>query len=376
MAHISRRSLIAAIPPLFVVKMGEATTIQPIVGAIRWDAWYSKQDDSVYAQNNLAPKIYQRRSPIHCSFHGDQISCNGNLSVIDAEIRAASRAGIAFWAFDWFPSNSSLRRAWELYQSSQINHLIKWCPIVGLGELGSPSFSNTERDRKLESWVTRMSSSTYYKVDILGDKRPLIFIFYRSNELLTYFGTLKALHSCLDRLRELATIPNIGNPYIVIFDPALDMKLFKESGADALSNYIGAFQPRERGTFADLDRQVRRYWDRMAATGVGMIPIAQVGWDTRPRHDHPVPWDKPKDSGGQTRDNYYAIATPQEFFEHMKATRDFVERNQLACPSHIILLYSWDECDEGGCIMPTFGDPNGAYLSALSAALSGRNKWP
>jgi hypothetical protein len=35
----------------------------------------------------------------------------------------------------------------------------------------------------------------------------------------------------------------------------------------------------------------------------------------------------------------------------------------------VLLIYSWDECDEGGCLMPTHGDPTGRHLSAIASII-------
>jgi hypothetical protein len=64
------------------------------------------------------------------------------------------------------------------------------------------------------------------------------------------------------------------------------------------------------------------------------------------------------------------MATPSEFTEHMRAALEFVRKSTNLCASRTILVYSWDECDEGGCIMPTVGDPGGSYLRAVWRALA------
>jgi hypothetical protein len=365
---ITRRSFLASIAAAAAVARREAFASTPdaYIGAIRWDAWYSKTDQSIPAQNNLSPKSYRSRAPVHCGVSEDVITCDGDQAVLDAEIRAAHQGGISFWAFDWFPAGSSFRRAWTLYQSSSINDLVKWCPIAGLGDLGSPSRSVQEMDKQAHDWIALMSSPTFFRARVHDRERPLFFIFYRSEEMMKYFGDLASLRTALDRFRKLARQQGVGEPYFVLFNPALDMSLFSSSGADAMSNYISNFRPQEHGSFSDLDRQVRHYWDRMAATGAEIIPIAQVGWDKRPRLDQPVPWEKTDKK--VNRNLYYEMATPAEFGEHIKAVLEFVRKNQN-CASRIALLYSWDECDEGGCIMPTLGDPGGGYLAALSRAL-------
>jgi len=366
---ITRRTLLASIASAAaVVRTNAFASTQDVqIGAIRWDAWYSKTDQSVSAQDNLSPKLYQPRAPVHCSVSNETVSCKGDQAVLDAEISAAAQAGIAFWAFDWFPAGSSFRRAWTLYQSSSINHLVKWCPIAGLADLGSTSRSAKEMDEKVRDWLELMSSPTFFRARVRGVERPLFFIFYRAEEMLKYFGDLPSLRMRLDQFKKAAVQRGIGNPYFVLFNPALDLNLFSNSGADANSNYISDFRAQERGSFSELDRQVRHYWDRMANIGTEIIPIAQVGWDKRPRLDRPVPWDRADHKAN--RNLYYEMATPAEFTEHMRAAIGFVRRNTNSCVSRTVLVYSWDECDEGGCIMPTVGDPGGSYLRAVSRAL-------
>ena len=366
---ISRRALMAALPASLFVANATAAAPKALIGAIRWDAWYSKRDESVYPQNNLASDTYVNRAPAHCRIENRELSCVGTQAVMDAEIMAASKSGLASWAFDWFPPSSSLRSAWTLYQSSKLKNLIKWCPIFGLGDIGSATNSQDEISEKLGAWVSLMEEPNFFYAEIAGARRPVLFLYYRQNELKTYFGTLDALRLAIDKLRKLSIAANIGNPYVVVFDPALDMELFRGSGADAMSNYISDFRTKKDATFADLDGQIQRYWGRMAATGASMIPIAQVGWDTRPRLDHPVPWTSPEDVRSGAPKYYFPLATPVEFSAHIREAISFVESHQSSCPSGIVLLYSWDECDEGGCVMPTLGDPTGKYLAAIAEAL-------
>ena len=79
----------------------------------------------------------------------------------------------------------------------------------------------------------------------------------------------------------------------------------------------------------------------MLGTGSNIVINAIVGWDTRPRH---------KAEG--ERANYYALASPQEFAAHLKTavslTRDYKDK----CESATVLVYSWNECDEGGGVLP------------------------
>src|SRR3979490_55098 len=105
---ITRRTFLASIASAAAVAQSKAfASAQDVdVGAIRWDAWYSRTDQSITSQNNLSPKTYQSGAPPPFLVTADVVSCSGDQAVLDAEIRAAHLGGIAFWAFDWFPAGS------------------------------------------------------------------------------------------------------------------------------------------------------------------------------------------------------------------------------------------------------------------------------
>ncbi|WP_158814061.1 hypothetical protein [Methylocapsa sp. S129] len=371
---ITRRELLARLPLLAIAGATGAPAAEEKAdfGAIRWDAWYRKEGDSVFPQQNLAPERYRNRAPINCAYSdADGMTCNGAQAVLDAEIEAAARAGLSFWAFDWYAANSSLRKAWDLYQSSALRNQIAWCPIIGLGDLSPPlsSTSASERENKLRAWCNLMQQPNYFKARMGSARRPLLFIFYRENELKTYFGVLDGLRAALDNFRRLCADEGVGNPYIVLFDPAVDVKLFTGSGADAISNYIAGFKSTGNRKYSELDRQVRAYWARMAAPGYPCVPILQVGWDDRPRLDHPVPWEQGDAKPAAKSDSYFEMASPEEFAAEVKAADLFMRDHPTQCPARVALIYSWSECDEGGCIMPTLGDQDGKYLRALAQTI-------
>ena len=339
-------------------------------GAIRWDAWYDRKDASSYAQDNLYPLQFRDRAPIHCTVGNDvKMNCTGTADVIEAEIKAAATAGLKFWAFDWFPEGSSFRKAWTLYQASPSKHLIDWCPIVGVGSLGSATKSATGTTKIMSDWAALMVKTEYFKVKFPTSFRPVVFIHYIEKENVKYFGSPEGLQWALKLLRDEAARAGAGNPYIILFDPTADPKLLQRTGADAISNYIAGFKPKENGNFLSLDSQVRDYWGLLAASGVPTVPIAQVGWDTRPRKASPPPWEKSPSPPARDPNTFYEIATPQQFASQVAAAKSFIRSNPASCPSGLLLMYSWDECDEGGCIMPTLGDPRGEYLHALRSVL-------
>lgn len=370
---ITRRHFLAAATATFLGR-NAANAIgrdNIVAGAIRWDAWYERTGASVFAQNSLAPQKFQHRAPIHCRAGplAEAIKCEGDDAVMAAEIEAAAGAGLDYWAFVLYsekdPNVSSLRSAWTLYQRNSMRDQVKWCMIASISNFGSypPSFSKSlDAVQPLFDFVAQKH---YQRI---GADRPLIYILWSDDDLKKYFnGSLDSFSAVLRYVRSESVRRGTGDPYFVIMAgaPQHSAAIARSSGSDAISNYISAFSKRNRGSFIELESQVEAFWVKLASTMMPIVPIVMVGWDTRPRQEHPVPWQRHNPTIDPNLQQYYADATPTEFAGHVRKALQFTKSNPSICPAKTILIYSWDECDEGGGILPTLGDPSGEYLKAL-----------
>src|SRR5215471_2466918 len=75
---------------------------RPLVGALRWDAWYAPGSEPTMAvERSLAPPRYQSRMPFFARREtGRQLSLPAmSASLMDLEIAQAAYAGLDFWAF-------------------------------------------------------------------------------------------------------------------------------------------------------------------------------------------------------------------------------------------------------------------------------------
>jgi hypothetical protein len=335
-----------------------------IAGAIRWDAWYSRADFSAYAQNDLGPEAFHYRAPLHCKVATSAVDCVGNQDEMDAEITVAAGNGIKFWAFVWYGSESSLRVAWNLYENSHLRDRINWCGIVATDALEARPFDKGNWRLIMQQWADRMAAPNYQKISVDGVKnRPLLYILWHKNDVADFFaGDVRNVAVALSFLRERVVAAGLGPPYVVVLGGVDGAQVVSTAGAQAISNYISGFRREPAGLYKDLDQQTRSYWAKLASTGAPVVPIAMVGWDTRPRHETAGPWYR----APTHPDQYYALATPDELAEHIRAAVRYIQDNPRACPSKVLLIYSWDECDEGGCLMPTHGDPTGSHLSAIA----------
>jgi hypothetical protein len=60
---------------------------------------------------------------------------------------------------------------------------------------------------------------------------------------------------------------------------------------------------------------------------------------------------------------------------HLQAAVSFVVANPTSCASKAILIYSWDECDEFGCMIPSYNSANPAAPITTSLNAVGAVTW-
>jgi hypothetical protein len=208
-----------------------------------------------------------------------------------------------------------------------------------------------------------MEEPSYQKV--LGN-RPLLY--------MAFFGDARAAASMarsrplMDEFRAAARRAGVGDPYIVVmgFVPAQSKRIADALGGDAISAYATSADGRT-APYAALTQHAEKFWEQCRATGAKVVPIVMAGWDRRPRIEHPVPWEtyqKP----GVGMDHYYQTATPKELRTHVESALRWVKRNPSVADSQAIIIYAWNENDEGGWLVPTLSEGT-ARLDALRGVL-------
>ena len=330
-----------------------------VIGAIRWDPWYSTAGTSerMAVEATLGPATFQSRAPdFAASTSGKSISINGGTQAqIDREIGLASQAGLDYWAYCFYALDSPMMNAWKLHQASVIRDRMKWCLLI-------PSFALFEREigSSIDRYVDYMMQPNYQCV--LGS-RPLLFI-------LDDTTSAAGLQAGIDALRHACAISKSRNPYIAImsWSPLHTRQEVLAAGADAISAY-SIQSPKAPATYSDLDRAVRAEWAEMEETGIASIPLAVTGKDRRPRVKTPVPWEASRQQPMVGYDRYFVAGTPAQIGRHIRAAVDWVEAHPEACPARCSIIYSWDECDEGGStLLPTRGQGE-IILKAIQTAL-------
>ncbi len=317
---------------LSIVKISSGQN--PTIGAIRWDAWVGDLNtDGVGAayvglqvERSLGPNKYHFRLPFYGIEMGiDKVQARSlTPTIMNQEIAYATDAGIDYWAFVYYPDNSGMDSARVLYDGSHNKNNVKYCYVLGASS--APSFT----------WlVTKFSETNYQKV---LTSRPLLYIFG---------GASGYTASMITNLRNLTTAAGLGSPYIVVMDANSSnaSSALASIGADAISAYVKTGSG--GGSYASLVSAENTNWDSHKDTGRKVVPWVTSGWDTRPRYDNPVSW------GTVGVDNWVQTATAIEIADHLSDGINWVGNYPLSADANTVLIYAWNEFDEGGWICPT-----------------------
>jgi predicted acetyltransferase len=330
---------------------------RPRIGAIRWDAW-SGGPVTRQVEKTLGPAKYHHRLPWFADVLDDsRVRIDGSpQGVTDREIEFAADAGLDYWAFLLYPESESMSDGLKSYLRSAGRKRIRFCLILH-NAFGVPEDQwPRERDRA----VGLLKEPGYQTV--LGG-RPLVFAF-----ALGHKGAFPAARFA--EFIETARLAGL-DPYCVHmgWNPTTDFAAQSPRGFEAVSAYAYA---KNEGSFAELASGCETdYWANAAAGGVPYIPLVTTGWDKQPRKDNPVSWELDHSYHKQAR--FPDPPAPAEIAQHLGRALAFVGDHPGLCPARAVIVYAWNEYDEGGWLAPTRGldgAPDTARLDALRACLS------
>eukprot|EP01048_Picozoa_sp_COSAG05_P006846 COSAG05_NODE_463_length_9555_cov_35.796108_2_plen_385_part_00 len=354
----------------------------PIVGAIRWDAYFSQPGEAAFEDPNfgivtrtttfdLSPKKWHYRVP----FFGTEINdtaiiANGNTpEIMGQELEYARQHGIKFWSFCNYPigcaeahppasacpgiqccaDNVGLSYAWNLYLNHPDNHKVNFTLLLQPGYWfhGQEAGSNETWAQELARYVSYFKLPNYQKVDIGQPGRPLVFSFGRA---------INQTH--LQDLRT-ATKSSIGvYPYFVSMNgqvlPEIDaqsaygwggggqsafslpaapiMSLYLRSPPDTSCRYLAA-TPTGSDYVTGLAQPEANTWEERATKGQKQIPTVSAGNDDRPRSEYPMPWG-PK----YWSRNYVKDPSMAELEAHVSEGLDFVAHNPASVETNMMVL--------------------------------------
>lgn len=339
-----------------------------LVGAIRWDAWHGPASDvGLTVEKTLAPAHWHYRLPFYGRVVGDNaVEARGNTqAIMDQEIAYARAAGLDYWAFVIYPEDHALSLGLQFYLSSERKGDINFClNLQGGWESNGGSDAWPAR---VARYLAYFAQSTYQKV--LGD-RPLVYL-YSVEGLIgpDRFDTWDTARAAFDQVRKETLAAGIGNPYIVAqgWSPEVLREQAEKLGLDAIGAYASTAGAKA-APYAELASHTERWWDAFRATGCEVVPLATAGWDMRPRVETPVPWVKNGDI-----EQYYDAPTPQELAGHLTRAVEWVVAHPDAAKARTVLIYAWNEFDEGGWLCPTLSEGT-ARVDALNEVLSPKDR--
>jgi hypothetical protein len=350
-------SLAASLVPLSLHGLGSrsfaasAAKPRPLVGAIRWDAWYSPGSMPTEAvQTSLAPEKYRWRTPFFAKDGGHDSNTVSFPAVtpeeMDKEIGQAVFAGLDYWAFVAYGSKHPMSKALYRFRASSKTNSLKYCLFTELDRWGS----RTKLSALPQEHIGLMADGNYLRV--LGD-RPLYFLgFISQANVERNWQGVAGLKAQLEKFRESAAKVGLSSPYVVLAgDQNFLTREARNIGGDAIGSYALTVG-NGRGTFAELTHIAERGWAQLSNSHLPVVPTVMTGWDRRPRIEHPVPWEN-KQRPGDGMTNFFAAPTKKELADHLMHSLQWVAAQAPNEQAPAVLIYAWNENDEGGWLMPT-----------------------
>lgn len=309
-----------------------------LIGAIRWDAWVGEENPvGLEVEKTLSNPKYFNRLPFYTETEDDliKIRCTSE-ETIKKEIEYAHQFGIDYFAFCWYPSHSGLDIARNIFLKINQN-VLKWCLILGMNP-----FTLRDADWLINEFI----KDSYLKID----NRPVIYLFNVNDSLLKIVNYIRKNSKY--------------NPYFIgmvwnIEQAKEATSLFK---LDALSQYVTPGQ--NNLSYAELSIQEQKKWQEYLSINK-VIPWVTTGWDKRPRFDNPVSWEECQNFNNE----YISLPTMNELQNQLKSAINFANTNA----SDLILIYAWNEFDEGGFIEPTLNEGK-IKLEALKEVIDKMSK--
>lgn len=336
------------------------TPVRPAIGAIRWDAWMQDGKATRAVEKTLSQAKFHFRVP----FFG-KVDAEGKVTfpvytqdIMDQEIRFAKKAGVDYFAYCTYPVTDAMSKGIAFHNASVYQNEVKFCLLMH-----QPMLTNWEEEKKLI--VSYLGRKNYHTTP---EGRPIVFAFE---------SAIQRIKGRTEELVAAALAAGLARPYLVYmgWNPAQNMDLILELKFDAWSAYARTVN--EQTPFSKYAAGIREaYWEGSRNVGVQSIPFVGGGWDRRPRDERPVPWDnggKPGPGVANADDHAFTRPTAVELAAHIKDALDWSSENRALVPAQSIVMYAWNEHDEGGWLCPTWaegGRTNTDRIDALADMLA------
>ncbi len=339
----------------------------PIVGAIRWDGWYGDGGVVKEVEVSLGQPKYHFRLPWFAKLIGDdKVSINGDSqAIMEQEIAYAAKAGLNYWAFvDYMDEAPGMTIGLNRYRAAKDKNHIRYCLVEEGARLDKAG---------TKAWSKLVEHFRHPDYQTVLDGRPLLFLFGKTTKL----GKAE-----WEELKSQTIAAGLKAPYLVLMGWEAE-KDSEALGFDAISEYAcsGKGYTTDPETYERLTSHsvIEKLWGKWKRERTPCITFATAGWDTRPRQERPPTWcswvkatPDPTPPGQQKPLIDATTATPDELAAHVRAALEWTKANRDLNPANAVIIYAWNEHDEGGWLQPTLGadgKPNNARIKALEQVL-------
>ena len=327
------------------------------VGVIRWDAWVGDQWSPgleverilsgipMSDPNAAAVTDYHWRVPWFGVIQPDNkvLARYTDMLTLEREIRYAKAAGIDYWAPVWYGDHNAGGGAIHrnLWTKSLQRNSLQWCHFFDGNFLNAVGNGSTPAQKKLISDM----------VDI--DFKSDMYVKTKSGRPVFYIHDASADYNiCVDALYAACASQGVPEPFVIIgtfsTNPENINHIAAACRASGISSYcVGGNNDMAYASNAATERSRWALWN--SCNGVA-IPSVTAGWDNHPRYLLGCSWYANSDA---LLNSWMQYPTAAELQKHVEDAIDFTQENPKATDFKSILIYAWNEYDEGGFIAPT-----------------------
>ena len=314
------------------------------IGAVNWDCSLpSSTYFGKYATRSLSPECYRDRTPYYAHLIApDRIDYHDRtVAEYETEMRYAVEAGIDYFAYCWYdrePKTEHVENGLAAAVDAHVPELIR----ARMRHLLSPLREKLHLcailitchpygDEELRALADAMRDPGYEKIG----GRPLVWLFP---------GQWQPL---IERLRKICREAGVPDPFAVLMTAGPNAVAPEDAAkVQAISAYACGATAR---TWEELCAANLAANEKRLESGLPCIPHFPMGWDPGPRILNPVPWCS------YAEGPYAPVSSREQLLAGAREFKTWIAGHRAQCVPGHLLVFAWNEFEEGGWICPTLG---------------------